>query len=942
MPASRTYLRSFAGGQISQEMSGRIDDTRYQTGLKKARNFITLPHGPAVNRPGSIYVANTKNNGKVRLETFQFSITQQLVIEIGAGYFRMFDQNGPVQLATGSPTEWAAYRQIVSWNFPGSPDIKTDDPYPAPVPAVGDKVRVWMPPGAALPQPFLPDTTYYVVSVVANNPYLEYELATYAGGPSITWSQSGSSNVGRLSRYYELGDYLTYGGNYYVCIQAHEAREITNPSSAPTYWQQVSVVGQLEVTNPYAEEHLFEIDLRQSNDVITFTHRSYPVYELRRYATNQWLMTTVEFKPTLPAPSNVAAVIGSTGDRFKARLVNNSSTPAANGDISPSRWHVVADGFMTLLDGDTIYVTDRGGTAIGQSGAILVDLYTEYIIDGISAQGFNLREVGTRNGVRINAPFQTTMFMEFHSQPLASVDYNYYKVTAVDRDGRESQASDTVSVLLNNLLVDGAWNQITWNAVDGALSYRVYKKTGESGSYGWIADVDQTEATPAGQLSLKDDNIDPELDRVPPLFDNSLSGTDYPGAVGYHQGRRAFGGTTLFPQQSWLTRSGTESDLSFSIPFKDDDAVTFEVAALEAATILHLVSVGQLIALTNSAEFSIQSPEDSVITPDSVEVTVQSSIGANFVDPVVVNNIIVFCSTSGHVHGIGWRADARGFVPIDLSLRAADLFDGFQIQDMTLCRSPYPIVWMASTSGKLLGLTLVPDQDVLGWHWHDSGAAAEIESVARLRIGTEDILYMSVKRTINGSTVRYIERLAPLLESDLTQMVLVDAAKVITGSGLTGVQSGFDHLIGETVSLMGDGIYLGQQVVNASGEVNLGTGAYDRVTVGIPIAAEAHTLPATVQLDGYGQGRPKNVTAATLRTVNSGTFRAGPSLDNMTWSNPYSPVVTGALVAETLADEDVDVTLPAAWGDGGQIYISQTLPLPVKIAGMTLEVVYGG
>jgi hypothetical protein len=44
---TRTNFRSMAGGEITPEMYGRIDDVRYQTGLALCRNFVTLPHGPA-------------------------------------------------------------------------------------------------------------------------------------------------------------------------------------------------------------------------------------------------------------------------------------------------------------------------------------------------------------------------------------------------------------------------------------------------------------------------------------------------------------------------------------------------------------------------------------------------------------------------------------------------------------------------------------------------------------------------------------------------------------------------------------------------------------------------------------------------------------------------------------------------------------------------------
>jgi hypothetical protein len=70
MPSTRVYSRSFAGGEISKEMFGRIDDAKFQSGAATLRNFIATPTGAAENRAGFAYVKATKNNGKARLIPF--------------------------------------------------------------------------------------------------------------------------------------------------------------------------------------------------------------------------------------------------------------------------------------------------------------------------------------------------------------------------------------------------------------------------------------------------------------------------------------------------------------------------------------------------------------------------------------------------------------------------------------------------------------------------------------------------------------------------------------------------------------------------------------------------------------------------------------------------------------------------------------------------------
>jgi hypothetical protein len=97
-----------------------------------------------------------------------------------------------------------------------------------------------------------------------------------------------------------------------------------------------------------------------------------------------------------------------------------------------------------------------------------------------------------------------------------------------------------------------------------------------------------------------------------------LSGTNYPGAVSYFEQRRVFAGTIDSPQTLWMTRSGTESDLSYSLPVKDTDRIQFRVAAREANTIRHVVPLTQLLLLTSAAEWRVSPVNSDAITPTTI------------------------------------------------------------------------------------------------------------------------------------------------------------------------------------------------------------------------------------------------------------------------------------------------------------------------------------
>ena len=355
-----------------------------------------------------------------------------------------------------------------------------------------------------------------------------------------------------------------------------------------------------------------------------------------------------------------------------------------------------------------------------------------------------------------------------------------YVVTALASDGvRESAASGTATVS-NNIFVTGAKNTITWNQVTGASRYRVYKEQG--GLFGFIGEKDHDSSSNPSTYSIVDNNIAPDFAITPPRYETIFSGTDnFPNAVSYFEQRRVFAGTNNEPQTIFMTRSGTESDMSFKLPIRDDDRIKFKVAAREANRIKHIVPLTQLLFMTEAAEWRVTSVNSDAITPTSIAVKPQSYVGANDTQPVVVNNSMVYiASRGGHARELGYNWQSNGFITGDLSIRAAHLFDGFDITDMTLAKAPTPVVWMISTSGKLVGLTYVPEQQVGAWHQHDTDGT--FESVTTVAEGSVDAAYCVIKRTINGNTKRYIERMGTRDYASQRDSFFVDSGLTYNGT----------------------------------------------------------------------------------------------------------------------------------------------------------------
>ena len=456
----------------------------------------------------------------------------------------------------------------------------------------------------------------------------------------------------------------------------------------------------------------------------------------------------------------------------------------------------------------------------------------------LSATQWELRVIDFNSP--LTAPTNVAVSMYIPSSTSTNTDTyvsHEYVVTAVKSNLVDESNQSTAASVNNNIFVSGAKNTITWNAVSGASRYRVYKQQG--GIYGFLGETTLT--------TLVDDNIAPDFSRTPPIHENDFVGSgNYPGAVSYFEQRRVFAGTNNAPQNIWMTKSGTESNMSFGLPIRDDDRIEFRVAAREANTIRHIVPLTNLLMLTGSAEWRVTSVNSDAITPTSISVKPQSYVGSNNAQPVIVNNSLVYAAArGGHIRELGYNWQANGFITGDLSLRAPHLFDNFTIVDMALSKSPIPIVWQVSSSGKLLGLTYVPEQQIGAWHQHDTDGT--FESVACVSEGNDDVTYCIVKRFIDGAFVRYVERMGTRLYATQRDNFFVDAGATYNGTNTN---------TGQTVTISGGTNYTKGESVTITANYNLFNAPPSTDDVG----------DAIVLVDGANYYRC-NITSTTSQTV---------------------------------------------------------------------------
>lgn len=692
-----------------------------------------------------------------------------------------------------------------------------------------------------------------------------------------------------------------------------------------------------EVATPYLEADLFDIHYVQSADVLTLVHPNYAPRELRRLGATSWTLTTVTFA-TSQAGFGIGVTATAVDLNFPDRLPAPAyaSVTAFTAGADNVAYRITAIGDDPRAESSTTSVSaiavdktlDIGLEWAIVGGAIGYRIYmdngsgTYQLVAETSALTITLKNPTRNTFVNPGGP----------GSPTANTETHYYVLTAVGSNGEESLASSECNAL-NDLTLPGTANTVVPTTVMDFVTFNVYKKKG--GQYGYIG-------TGVGYNAFADTNIEPDMTRQPPTNVNPFStSSNYPQAVSYFEQRRLFAGTTNLPQTLWATRTGTENNLSTNVVVRDDDAINFRIAAREANTIRHIVPLGEVILLTSSAEWRVTSSDGGAITPSTVSVRPQSYIGASTVQPVVTNSSMLYAQArGGHIREILYTmADngAVGYNNTDLSLLAPHLFNFKTIVDLAFSKAPDPILWVVSSDGKLLGMTYVPEQKVAGWHRHDTDGL--FESCAVVTEGDEDRLYVVVRRTINGSSKRYVERLHSRLFATLEDAFYVDCGDTYSGAAATTI-TGLGHLEGKTVSVLGNGAVFPQKTVSG-GAITLEE-SVTKAHIGLPITADLQTLPLyTEQVGAFGQGRQKNINRVYLRVYRSSGVQAGPDEDNLREykqrrSEPYgSP-------PDLIESEEIEIPVSPSWGTNGQILIRQADPLPLTVASMTLDVAIGG
>jgi len=663
-----------------------------------------------------------------------------------------------------------------------------------------------------------------------------------------------------------------------------------------------------EIVTQYTSNDLDNIRFVQSADVMYLVDGNKKPKQLRRYANNNWTISDLDFKNGPFMKENdtdvsmtISSYGGSTGKIGDIVTVTSSSDIFSSGDVG------------RLIN--IRYTMEAKRISRGT-----IDPDVAGVIGGPWDVDGKFEITGTFGGVN-DSTMNSTIDIEY------SID-----------GGTTWQVFDSFLNMngTNRVKITGELNSEDYNDVIPKI--RLYA-TKDTYVFSWvlkysrqeingILEITNYESPTVVRCKVKRKCL--YLDTPTKKWSLGAWGNvpGWPAVITFHQDRLTLGRTPTSPFDIWQSVTGDYNNFGISQPIEADDSVKIPIRSRSLDEIQGILSLKDLVVLTTGGEWRITgSAEGNAITPDSMYISNQGYRGSHSIEPMISGSSVLFVQKFGkRVRDLAYSFESDGYDSVDLSIFATHLFDDYTVVDWCFQQEPWNVLWVVRSDGKLLGLTYMKEQEVWAWHVHDVGGAVEaISSAPGLH---EDEVYMIIRREINGSDVRYIEKLSTRPEE-----LHMDSAVVAHDGEPTTSISGLSHLEGKEVVVLADGIPVFGHTVQNGTIVLRNPASY--VVVGLQYIGTMQTLPMVYETrEGISTGSRRRAASMTLQVLQSRFGYVGTGDDDM--YPIYYPTEDLELYSGVLVED-----LSSEYDYYGQVTLEQRHPYPFTVLNWTVRIAHG-
>jgi hypothetical protein len=772
--------------------------------------------------------------------------------------------------------------------------------------------------------------------------------------------------------------------------------------------QVMSGMSPYEIVSPYAAADLAQLKFAQNVDTLVICHPNFPPYLLTLITSTNWTLAPITFGSTITPPigPTVASTLASGSVNY-AYIVTSVDTNGQESAISTYATLASKTDLRITAGTNTVSWTAVTGAASyniykaepSYAGAIPVGSAFGFVgnVTGTDLIDSNISPDFSQGPPIVEDPFSGTGVISVTLTGAGTYSPGDPVPNVLFTGGGGSGATAVPVLAVQSIAftppIGALYNTgdtITLAGVPGAVvlvtsSFGGFIVTASLTSPGALS-TGTIPANPVAQATTSGTGVGAAFNLTWALTDINVSspGVGYtsapavvissggatatanlgtassgnPTVPGFFQQRLVLAGPVLSPQQFNMSQTGAYYNFDIHSPLEASDAIQGVLVSGQLNTIQSLVPQPQgLIILSDKQAWLLNGGSPgSVVTPASLVANTQAYNGASHPPPLVANDNVLYVQSKGSiVRDLVFNFYTQVYTGTDISVLSSHLFYGFTILEWAWCEEPFKTVWAVRNDGVLLSLTFLKEQELIAWaHSDTQGVFESVASITEtVASGAVDALYTVVERTINGSPVRYIERMAELYyPTGLTDAWTVDAGLQYNGASVLTF-SGAAHLAAATVTglatdNLGNVTIITPFAMPGSGVFTLpappapATG-YTRVTVGLGYTPQLQTL----QLDTGEptiQGKMKTIPAVTVRVNDTLGLEIGKTFSTLV---PMKDLVRGNVGSATnavvtdLVTGDAMTRLDPSWTVPGQYCIEQPNPFPASILGVIPQVTVG-
>ena len=299
------------------------------------------------------------------------------------------------------------------------------------------------------------------------------------------------------------------------------------------------------------------------------------------------------------------------------------------------------------------------------------------------------------------------------------------------------------------------------------------------------------------------------------------------------------------------------------------------------------------------------------------------------------------------IRDLSYSYESDGYASSEASVLADHLIEGKTITEIAYQQSPFEIVWMRRSDGRLIALTYLAEHKVIGWSQHTCG---NVVSIACIPGNLETELWMATSRTVGNNNVTYIERMEPFYFSNLNSSWYVDSgissnfgslpvsfnnnALSFGNNSLTfggSTVTGLNHLEGLRVSYLINGNTTGNATVS-NGSISHNVATSSTIVVGVPYTSDLETLAVEIEVKNSGPSmfKTKRITEIAVRCRNTAGGTYGPDSNRQTTLFKNN--------AALFSGDKTNLSFRGGHNSYKSVLIRQDDPLPMSIDAIGMEV----